>query len=102
MPLMVAVCDLCGSMPATTITLTDTTGSYAVDLCAEHLGALKANGVAPSAKSNGSAPKELMDESDLMSPKVVRAWAKENGLDVPDRGRIPGQVLLEYRAYLKE
>ena len=29
-------------------------------------------------------------------PKVIRAWATENGLAVPARGRIPGDVERQY------
>lgn len=32
------------------------------------------------------------------SPKVVRAWAKENGHPVPDRGRIPAPIFEAYLA----
>lgn len=31
-------------------------------------------------------------------PKVVRAWATENGIDVPARGRIPRDVLDAFAA----
>lgn len=41
-----------------------------------------------SAKSTGSGP----------SPKEVREWARENGHDVPDRGRIPADVREAYDA----
>jgi hypothetical protein len=29
-------------------------------------------------------------------PKVIRAWARENGIAVPARGRIPGDVERQY------
>ena len=32
------------------------------------------------------------------SPKEVREWARENGHDVPDRGRIPAEVREAYDA----
>ncbi|MBW0252597.1 Lsr2 family protein [Cellulomonas sp. PS-H5] len=32
------------------------------------------------------------------NPKVVRAWAVDNKIDVPERGRIPGTVIEQYRA----
>ena len=32
------------------------------------------------------------------SAKEVRAWAKDNGIDVPERGRIPAEVIEKYRA----
>lgn len=31
-------------------------------------------------------------------PKVVRAWATENGIEVPARGRIPNEVVEKYQA----
>ena len=30
------------------------------------------------------------------NPKVIRAWARENGIAVPARGRIPGDVEQRY------
>jgi hypothetical protein len=29
-------------------------------------------------------------------PKVIRAWARENGIAVPGRGRIPGEIERQY------
>jgi hypothetical protein len=31
-------------------------------------------------------------------PKTVRAWARDNGIDVPSRGRIPADVQRQYDA----
>jgi hypothetical protein len=31
-------------------------------------------------------------------PKLIRAWARENGITVPARGRIPGDVERQYNA----
>ncbi|HET9186804.1 MAG TPA: Lsr2 family protein [Acidothermaceae bacterium] len=31
-------------------------------------------------------------------PRAVRAWARANRIDVPDRGRIPAAVIEQYRA----
>lgn len=42
----------------------------------------------PAASSNGSGP----------SAAEIRAWAKDAGHDVPDRGRIPGEVREAYAA----
>lgn len=36
------------------------------------------------------------------SPKVIRAWAKAKGMDVPDRGRLPAQLIEAYEAALAE
>lgn len=32
-----------------------------------------------------------------IDPKAVRAWAQEQGLDVPDRGRVPNAIVEQYR-----
>ena len=32
------------------------------------------------------------------NPADVRGWAKENGIDVPDRGRIPASVMDAYNS----
>ena len=31
-------------------------------------------------------------------PKLIRAWAMDNGISVPARGRIPGEVERQYNA----
>ena len=41
-------------------------------------------------KSRGSSGRDY-------DPKVVRAWAIEQGIPVPERGRIPESVLDQYR-----
>lgn len=46
---------------------------------------------APAAKKAGASPKR----GDL---GAVRAWARENGLNVSERGRIPGELLAAYDA----
>jgi hypothetical protein len=32
------------------------------------------------------------------SAKDVRVWAKAQGIDVPERGRIPGEILEQYKS----
>lgn len=34
---------------------------------------------------------------DEPSPATVRAWAKDQGIDVPPRGRVPAEVIEQYR-----
>ncbi len=43
---------------------------------------------ASTASSNGSGP----------SAKVIREWARDNGWDVPDRGRVAAEVREAYAA----
>ena len=44
----------------------------------------------PSRTTSSRAAKAKRD------PKVIRAWARENGIAVPARGRIPGDVERQY------
>jgi hypothetical protein len=36
--------------------------------------------------------------ADAVDPQAVRSWARENGIDVKDRGQLPASVLDKYRA----
>lgn len=50
------------------------------------------------------AEQEAEAEGDLAAPVAaeVRAWARDNGLDVSDRGSIPAVVLEQYEAARQE
>lgn len=50
-------------------------------------GGRRGPGRRPAASSNGG-----------VSPKEVREWARSNGFDVPERGRIPAEVKSAYDA----
>lgn len=41
-----------------------------------------------SSSSNGSGP----------NPKDVRAWAKEQGIEVKDKGRVPAELIVRFQA----
>ena len=45
-----------------------------------------------------SPPKQNSGDSKDYNPKAVRAWAQDNGVQVPARGRIPGKVVEQFRA----
>jgi len=95
--------DLDGSANAETIEFGLEGVTYSIDLAAENSAALvdaltpfiavaqKVSGRA-KAKSNGSNGSKPVD------PATVRAWAKEQGLDVSERGRIVKTV---WDAYLE-
>jgi hypothetical protein len=38
------------------------------------------------------------DTSAEPSPKEVRAWAREAGIEVPDRGKLPDELVERYKA----
>lgn len=47
----------------------------------------------------GKAPKGRSKATSTgPDPKDVRGWARDNGIDVPDRGRIPATVLDAYNS----
>jgi hypothetical protein len=81
---------------------------YEIDLSDEHAGELRnalslyigharrtggrrRNGRRPAAPSGGS-------ESGGTSAADIRAWARENGWDVPERGRVSAEVREAYAA----
>lgn len=55
----------------------------------------------PAASADVSAPAQLADdpapEVDL-SPTAIRAWAREQGIPVGDRGRLKAELVAQYRA----
>lgn len=76
---------------------------YEIDLSAKHhkelrdaLGtyvahARKLSGTARHASARGSRKPSVIDTV------AVRAWARENGYDIKDRGRVPADVIARYR-----
>ena len=59
--------------------------------------ALEAELAAAKAALRNGVHVPVEDLDDLPEPRAVRAWAKLNGIQVPERGRVPEDVL---RAYL--
>lgn len=72
--------------------------SYEIDLSNRNAKALRkalATYIDAGRKVSGSRRSTRSAGSDS---KAIRAWAKENGVDVPDRGRIPASVRSQYEA----
>ena len=74
-----------------------------LDLCAEHLAELRrtmrpwlrqAASPSPKGRSRGAAKKRGSGSRAARSTDAaeVRAWARDNGWDIPARGRIPNDV----------
>ena len=54
----------------------------------------------PAASADVSAPAQLADEpaSEVdLSPTAIRAWAREQGIPVGDRGRLKAELVAQYR-----
>ena len=99
--------DLDGSEGAETVLFSLDGVAYEVDLSEEHAAELRqglepwikagrrAKPPKPSAKSERAAKTAKEEPSDTAK---VRAWAKEQGLQISDRGRIPLEVRAAYSA----
>lgn len=94
--------DIDGSEAVETIAFAVDGASYEIDLSADHAAAMR-EAIAPyvaaarrtsgrSARSSGSAG------SGRSTPKEIRAWAVDHGVEVPTRGRIPAGVIEQYLA----
>lgn len=76
--------------------------TYEIDLSAEHADELR-EALAPfvsvartvgKVKGKGSGKRQAQDGP---KPAEVRAWAREAGHELPDRGRIPSEIVDAYR-----
>lgn len=47
-------------------------------------------------------PAAPADAAPAMKPADVRAWAREQGIDVPARGKLPDEVIAAYQAAQQE
>jgi hypothetical protein len=77
---------------------------YEIDLNAGHgedLRSALANYVAHARKVNGAARRGAARGGRTPSTAdtvAVRAWARENGIGIKDRGRVPADVIAKYQA----
>ena len=82
--------------------------SYEIDLNAKNAAALrKALDKYVAAARPASAPSGLRRRRSsgrrparkaAVDPKAVRTWAQEHGIVISSRGRIPGEILSQYRS----
>jgi hypothetical protein len=49
-----------------------------------------------AARSCGRRPRGARPDGGGRDPKAIRAWAAANGIAVPSRGRIPGEIERQY------
>ena len=49
-------------------------------------------------RSSGRRPRAARTDGNGRDPKAIRAWAAANGIAVPQRGRIPGEIERQYNA----
>jgi hypothetical protein len=76
---------------------------YEIDLSKNHSEALRtalANYIEHSRKVGGTARRVTRGSrrtATTVDNTAVRAWAKEQGIDIKERGRIPGDIVEKYR-----
>jgi hypothetical protein len=94
--------DLTGEPGARTITFALESKSYEIDLSEDNVAALRAalqpwiDAGRPAGPARVPSPRR--GGGGEPSAAQVRAWARENGLSVPDRGRLPDWVRTQFEA----
>jgi len=78
---------------------------YEIDLSAEHSRELRdalARYVGAARRAGGSAKQPARGgrrrSADRPNPTEVREWAKEQGIEVKDRGRVPAELVVKFKA----
>lgn len=78
--------------------------NYEIDLNAKHTEDLRnslANYVAHARKIGGTTRRATVRgdrRSSSIDTVAVRAWAREQGIDIKERGRVPANIIEQYRA----
>jgi nucleoid-associated protein Lsr2 len=76
--------------------------NYEIDLSAEHTDELhtalgKYIGHARKVSGAGRRVSRGRRSNDSIDTTAVRAWAKQRGIDIKERGRVPANVVAQYR-----
>ena len=78
---------------------------YEIDLNAEHAQALRdvlATYVGAARRANGAARRPARSgrraTATGLNTTEVREWAKAQGIDVKDRGRVPAELVVKFKA----
>jgi hypothetical protein len=100
---IILVDDIDGSDATETVTFGLDGTSYEIDLNDAHAAALRDALAAyiGHGRKVGSAPRRRRGAGGPTSgpsAKDIREWARANGHDVPERGRIPGEIRSAYDA----
>lgn len=95
--------DIDGSPAAETVSFSIDGRSYEIDLSADNAAALRAafgTWVANARLADGGRAKKPVAKSPVAkrSSRDVREWAKANGIQVSERGRIAADVIAKFQA----
>ena len=95
--------DIDGSEAEGTIRFALDGAEYEIDLSADHTGALRTTlgtYIAHARRVGGAprrAPRGGRKSASPIDTVAVRAWAREQGIDIKERGRVPASVVAQYR-----
>ena len=99
--------DLDGSSAEGTVRFGLDGTDYEIDLNAEHANELRdalARYVGAARRANGAARRPVAARGSRrgsasgVNSTEVREWAKEQGIEVKDRGRIPAELVVKFKA----
>ena len=101
--------DIDGSKAERTVVFSWDGKGYAIDLSKKNIAALeralkpyvaaaRKTPASRSAKGRGRGPTRSGNRSKASSVRVIREWARANGYQVSDRGRIGAEVMAAYEA----
>jgi hypothetical protein len=96
---IVLVDDIDGSEASETVSFALDGKEYEIDLSEKNAKKLR-DAIAPylGHARRGGGSRRRSRSGGGPSPADIRAWARENGFDVPDRGRVSSQVREAYLA----
>lgn len=100
---VILLCDLDDGNVGADETLQFSLGNttYEVDVCAKHAQQIR-DGLEPFAahgrKVGGTTRRPPRPGADRQQTAAIRSWAKDRGLHINERGRIPANVVKEYEA----
>jgi hypothetical protein len=94
--------DLDGGAAEGTVRFALDGSEYEIDLSAKHSDELRdalRNYIAHARKVGGGARRGARGarKPSSIDTVAVRAWARENGFDIKERGRVPAEVVAKYR-----
>jgi hypothetical protein len=93
--------DIDGSEATTTVTFSVAGVDYTIDLNDKNVAKFD-KAVAPfvehAQRIGGRRQKGASVTKISSNAKAVRSWAQANGYAIPDRGRIPGDIIAAYEA----
>lgn len=93
--------DLDGSPAEGTVRFGVDGADYEIDLSASHAQQLR-DALAPyisAARRAGTSPRRTAQKATRPpDPTEVREWARAQGIDVKDRGRVPAELIAKFKA----